>query len=178
MYDHDHDHHHDDDHHHDHDHEQPLEENGLWLMDNIELTSVGIDIGSSGSQVIFSKLRLKRMGEDLSSRYIVVSREPVYLSPVILTPYRDEETIDELLLGDIIDQSYEESGLSPERIDTGVVLLTGEAIRRHNAQSIAEILAERGGEFVCAAAGINMDALLRTPTSEGGRICIQLIPTC
>jgi ethanolamine utilization protein EutA len=161
VYDHDHDHDHDDDdHHHEHDDDKPLEENGLWVMDNFELTSVGIDIGSAGSQVIFSRLRLKRMGEDLSSRYIVVSREPIYLSPVVLTPYRDEETIDEHLLGDIIDQAYEQSGLSRDRIDTGVVLLTGEAIRRHNAQSIAEILAERGGEFVCAAAGHNMEALL------------------
>lgn len=130
------------------------------MMDNLELTSVGIDIGSSGTQVIFSKLRLKRMGKDLSSRYIVVSREPVYLSPVVLTPYRDEETIDEHLLGNIIDQAYEQSGLSKDKIDTGVVLLTGEAIRRHNAQSIADIVAERGGEFVCAAAGHSMEALL------------------
>ncbi|WP_206105432.1 ethanolamine ammonia-lyase reactivating factor EutA [Paenibacillus thalictri] len=163
VYDHDHDHDHshdDDDHHHDHHHEQPLEENGLWVMDNFELMSVGIDIGSSGSQVIFSRLGLKRMGEDLSSRYVVVSREPVYMSPVELTPYRDEESIDEKLLARIIDDAYHNAGLSPERIDTGVVLLTGEAIRRHNAQPIADILAERGGEFVCAAAGHNMEALL------------------
>ena len=86
-----HDHSHDtDDHDHDHDHDLPpgpLEENALWQQDNIQLASVGIDIGSAGTQVIFSRLHMRRMGEDLSSRYFVVKRETLYESPVALTPY-------------------------------------------------------------------------------------------
>ena len=75
----------------DHDHDEfdydgPLEENPLWIQDNVTLTSVGIDIGSSGTQVIFSKIHLRRLAEDLTSRYYVVSRETLYLSPVSLTP--------------------------------------------------------------------------------------------
>ena len=68
----------------DHDHDEdfdddgPLEENPLWIADNVRLTSVGIDIGSSGTQVIFSRLHLRRMAEDLSSRYhVVASRDAV-----------------------------------------------------------------------------------------------------
>lgn len=148
----------------DHEHDDgpigPLEENALWIVDNIALKSVGIDIGSAGTQVTFSLLKLRRMGEDLSSRYIVVSREPLYHSPISLTPYLDEERIDEEMVGKIIADAYEASGLHRDEIDTGVVILTGEAIRRHNAQAIAEVLARQGGEFVCAAAGHNMEALL------------------
>lgn len=129
-------------------------------MDNIALKSVGIDIGSAGTQVTFSQLKLRRMGEDLSSRYVVVSREPLYYSPVALTPYLDEERIDDQMVGKIIADAYLSSGLKPGDIDTGVVLLTGEAIRRHNARAIGEVLAAQGGEFVCAAAGHNMEALL------------------
>ena len=57
--------------------------------------SVGIDIGSSGTQVIFSRINLRRYGEDLTSRYYVVSRETLYQSPVALTPYASEERIDD-----------------------------------------------------------------------------------
>lgn len=148
----------------DHDHDDEpigkLEDNALWIMDNIALKSVGIDIGSAGTQVTFSLLKLRRMGEDLSSRYMVISREPLYYSPVSLTPYLDEERIDDKMVGEIIADAYRLSGLRPEDIDTGVVILTGEAIRRHNARAIADILAVQGGEFVCAAAGHNMEALL------------------
>ena len=65
---------------HDHDHfefddDGPLEQNPIWMQDHVTLVSVGIDIGSSGTQVIFSRINLRRYGEDLTSRYYVVSRE-------------------------------------------------------------------------------------------------------
>ena len=75
----------------DHDHDDfddgPIEDNPLWIADNVTLTSVGIDIGSAGTQVIFSKVHLRRLSEDLTSRYYVVSRETLFRSPVALTPY-------------------------------------------------------------------------------------------
>jgi ethanolamine utilization protein EutA len=78
----------------DHDHdfpdELPLEENPIWIADHVSLMSVGIDIGSSGTQVIFSRINLRRLGEDLSSRYFVVSRETLFQSGVALTPNRSE----------------------------------------------------------------------------------------
>jgi len=154
----------DTDHDHDHDHDDaaagPLEHNALWLHDNIALTSVGIDIGSAGTQVIFSRLHLRRLGEDLQSRYFVVNRETLYQSPVALTPYLSDVRIDERAIGELIDQAYAGAGLHPDNIDTGSVILTGEALRRENAQAIGELLAELGGEFVCAAAGHHMEAML------------------
>jgi ethanolamine utilization protein EutA len=156
----DHDHDHDHDHDADHEHDSTVEGNAIWLQDNIALTSVGIDIGSAGTQVIFSRLHLRRMGEDLSSRYFVVRRETLYQSPVALTPYASETRIDEQALGRIIDQAYAGAGLHPDGIDSGSVILTGEALRRENAQAIGELLAEIGGEFVCATAGHHMEAML------------------
>lgn len=167
---HDHDHDHHDHDHHDHDHhhhdfegvELDPRKNGLWLVDNIELTSVGIDIGSSGTQVIFSNLSLRRIGEDLSSRYVVTSRESFYRSPVRLTPYLDDKKIDEKKVNEFIEDAYKESGIEPKDIDTGAVILTGEAMRRENSRAIAEVLSDKGGGFVCATAGHNMEALLAT----------------
>lgn len=158
----------------DHDHDDfeptPLEENALWIQDNIWLTSVGIDIGSAGTQVIFSRLHLRRRGEDLSSRYIVVSRETVHQSPIALTPYRSETRIDERELGEIIDNAYGAAGLSPGEVDAGVVILTGEALRRENAEAIAGIIAAEGGDFVCATAGHHMESLLAAYGSGAARV--------
>jgi ethanolamine utilization protein EutA len=168
---------HDEDSDHDHDHdydfaddEVPLEDNPLWRQDFVSLMTVGIDIGSSGTQVIFSRVNLRRMGEDLTSRYYVVSRETLFQSPVALTPYQSEERIDDAKLGEIIDDAYNAARLTPDRIDTGVVILTGEALRRENAQGIAAILSEQGGEFVTATAGHHMESMLAAYGSGAARV--------
>lgn len=149
---------------HDHDHDDdavlPLEDNPLWRQDNVTLRSVGIDIGSSGTQVVFSRLHLRRISEDLTSRYVVVDRRTTYRSPVALTPYASAEHIDAEALGTLIDHAYAAARADPAAIDTGVVILTGEALRRRNAEAIAGLLAERGGELVTATAGHHMEAML------------------
>ena len=158
----------------DHDHDDfadgPPEENPLWLQDHVALTSVGIDIGSAGTQVIFSRVELRRMGEELSSRYFVVNRETLFRSPVALTPYQSEERIDDAKLRAIIEQAYSTAGVTPDDIDTGVVILTGEALRRDNAQAIAGLLAQQGGDFVCATAGHHMEAMLAAYGSGAARV--------
>ena len=164
---------HDEDADHDHDapvSDGPLEDNPIWIQDHVSLVSVGIDIGSSGTQVIFSRINLRRPGEDLSSRYVVVSRETLFQSPVALTPYQSEERIDDAALGRIIDDAYAAARLHPDDIDAGVVILTGEALRRQNAQAIADVLAQHGGEFVCASAGHHMEAMLAAYGSGAARV--------
>ena len=161
---------HDHDHDADHEHDAPVEENALWLQDNLQLASVGIDIGSAGTQVIFSRLHLRRLGEELSSRYFVVKRETLFQSPVALTPYASETRIDDAALGQIIDAAYAAAGLHPDQIDAGAVILTGEALRRENAQAIGELLAEMGGEFVCATAGHHMEAMLAAYGSGAAKV--------
>ena len=158
----------------DHDHDDfvdgPIEDNPLWIADNVTLTSVGIDIGSAGTQVIFSKVHLRRLSEELTSRYYVVSRETLFRSPVTLTPYQSEERIDDAKLRAIIDDAYKQAAVSANDIDTGVVILTGEALRRDNAQAIAGLLAEQGGDFVTATAGHHMEAMLAAYGSGAARV--------
>jgi ethanolamine utilization protein EutA len=164
---------HDGDADHDHDYggpDVPLEENPLWLQDHVTLISVGIDIGSSGTQVIFSRIQLRRLGEDLSSRYYVVSRETLYQSPVTLTPYQSEDRIDDACLGSIIDEAYAAAGMRPEDVDTGVVILTGEALRRENAEAIANVISLKGGDFVCATAGHHMESMLAAYGSGAAQV--------
>src|SRR5258705_1936133 len=158
-------HEHDGDADHDHDHfdfdvDEKLEDNPIWIQDHVTLVTVGIDIGSAGTQVIFSRINLRRYGEDLTSRYYVVSRETLFQSPVALTPYASDERIDDAALGVIIDEAYAAAGVKPGDIDTGVVILTGEALRRENAAAIAGLLAEQRGDFVTATAGHHMESML------------------
>ena len=160
---------------HDHDHDDPGGEydpttSSLWLQDNISLLSVGIDIGSAGTQVVFSRVQLRRLSEELTSRYFVVKRETAYQSPVALTPYLSEERIDDQGVGRIVDEAYQAAGLHPDDIDTGAVILTGEALRRENAKAIADVLAEVGGEFVCAAAGHHMESMLAAYGSGAAKV--------
>jgi ethanolamine utilization protein EutA len=159
----------------DHDHDEVGAEydpttSSLWVQDNVTLVSVGIDIGSAGTQVIFSRLHLQRLSEELTSRYFVVGRETVYQSPVALTPYLREDRIDDRRIGQIIDSAYEAAGVHPDNVDTGAVILTGEALRRQNARAIADVLAEVGGEFVCAAAGHHMESMLAAYGSGAAKV--------
>jgi ethanolamine utilization protein EutA len=167
------DHHHGEgaDHDHDHDFEGPLGDvdQSLWAQDNVVLHSVGIDVGSAGTQVVFSKIHLQRISDQLSTRYVVLSRDTLYQSPIALTPYQSETLIDTAALGKIIEDAYEASGLHPDEVDTGAVILTGEALRRENAQAIAAVLAEQGGEFVCATAGHHMESMLAVFGSGAAR---------
>ncbi len=140
--------------------EGPIEEHPLWQRENVTLVSVGIDIGSAGTQILFSRMHLQRQAVDLSSRYQVVERETLYESPVSLTPYESERLINARALGEIVDDAYEQAQLHPDKIDTGVVILTGEALRRENAERIATILSEKCGDLVCATAGHHMEATL------------------
>src|SRR5258706_8922152 len=160
---------------HDHDHfevdaDERLEENPSWIQDHVTLVTVGVDIGSSGTQVIFSRINLRRYGEDLTSRYYVVSRETLFQSPVALTPYSSDERIDDAALGPIIEAAYKAAGVEPQDIDTGVVILTGEALRRENAEAIAALLAEQRGDFVTAAAGHHMESMLAAYGSGASKL--------
>jgi len=158
----------------DHDHDDfGGEPNGvdhaLWVQDNVILHSVGIDIGSAGTQVVFSKIHLQRIADQLSTRYVVVSREPIYQSPNMLTPYQSDTLIDAHALGEIIEHAYTAAGVQADSVDAGAVILTGEALRRENGQAIAAVLAEQGGEFVCATAGHHMECMLAVFGSGAAR---------
>jgi ethanolamine utilization protein EutA len=129
-------------------------------LEKFSLRSVGIDIGSSTSHLVFSHLTLRREGAALSARFAVTERSVVYRSPILLTPYASGTQIDLDRLSDFFHGAYTEAGLTPAEIDTGAVVITGEALKKENAQPIAELFATESGKFICASAGPNHEALL------------------
>ena len=132
----------------------------IWAQDNLVFTTVGIDIGSSTSHLLFAKLVLQRQSQALSSRFVVTGREIVYRSPIMLTPFLADGLIDDAALGEFIARCYRNAGFTQAAIDSGAVILTGEAIKRQNARAIDELFAAQAGKFVCASAGHKLEARL------------------
>ena len=131
-----------------------------YALDNIKLTSVGIDIGSTTSHLMFSRVHLKRETERHSTRYVVASQEVLWRSNIRFTPYLDHGQIDAAALGGWVDHDFAAAGLTRADLDSGAVILTGEALKQHNAKALADVLAAQAGEFVCVSAGHHLEALL------------------
>jgi ethanolamine utilization protein EutA len=124
--------------------------------DEIVVLSVGVDIGSSTSHLVFSRIVLER----LDSRYVVTTRETFYESDILLTPYSGEETIDAEALGAFIARQYQEAKVGPDEIDTGALILTGVAVRRRNARKIGELFAQQAGKMVAVSAGDSLETVM------------------
>ena len=132
----------------------------LEFEDEIRLVSVGVDIGSSTSHLVFSRLLLER----LDNRYVVSERVVLHESEVLLTPYADDQSIDAAALRVFVDRQYALAQVRPDQIDSGALILTGVAVRRKNARAIGELFAAQAGKFVAVSAG---DALETTLAAFG-----------
>ena len=132
----------------------------IWKVENVELTTVGIDIGSSTSHLMFASVRLQRKTQALSSQFVVVERRVLWKSPILMTPFLPDGTIDADALGRFVAKCHEDSGLAPADVDTGAVILTGEAIKRVNARAIADVFSAEAGKFVTASAGHQLECVL------------------
>src|SRR5713101_8671434 len=134
--------------------------------DEICILSVGVDIGSSTSHLVFSRIVLER----LDSRYVVTERETFYQSDILLTPYaatearsRASSTHDEIdaeALGAFFEKQYENAMVDPDEIDAGALILTGVAVRRSNARRIGELFARQAGKLVAVSAGDNLETVM------------------
>ncbi len=124
--------------------------------DELCVLSVGVDIGSSTSHLVFSRIVLER----LDSRYVVTERESFYQSDILLTPYSAEETIDAEALGAFIARQYRDAKVDPDEIDTGALILTGVAVRRRNARAIGELFAAQAGKMVAVSAGDSLETVM------------------
>ncbi|HET7492655.1 MAG TPA: ethanolamine ammonia-lyase reactivating factor EutA [Bradyrhizobium sp.] len=148
-----------------HEHSETLAERAaiartIWSQDNVVFTTVGIDIGSSTSHLLFAKVALRRQSQGHPSRFVVIGRDIAWRSPILLTPFRSDGSIDAAVLGDFIERCYRDAGFTKDQIDGGAVILTGEAIKRKNARAIDELFAAQAGKFVCASAGHRLEARL------------------
>ncbi|NVM19161.1 MAG: ethanolamine ammonia-lyase reactivating factor EutA [Candidatus Lokiarchaeota archaeon] len=131
-------------------------------VEYLNILSVGIDVGSSTSHLIFSHLTLKRETGffNMSNRFNLVNREIIYEGNIIFTPLIDRFSINIEEIVDFCKKEYENAKITPEMVDTGAVIVTGETAKKQNAAEIVRRLSSESGKFVSASAGPNFESML------------------
>jgi ethanolamine utilization protein EutA len=129
-------------------------------INEIEILSVGVDVGSSTSHLVFSNILLKRDEVSDTRRFKIQERNVIYEGRIIDTPFLDNDRIDIDKLTDFLKAEYKQAGIDPADIQTGAVIVTGETAKKENARQIAEALSNDAGKFVAATAGPNFESLI------------------
>jgi len=125
------------------------------------IISAGIDIGTTTTQLVVSRLTIKNTAPGSSvPRMEITDKEVLYRSRIHFTPLQDRDTIDAPAVARIVMEEYRAAGLAPEGIDTGAVIITGETAKKENAKKIVESMAGLAGDFVVATAGVNLESIL------------------
>jgi ethanolamine utilization protein EutA len=131
------------------------------MAESRDLLSVGVDVGTTTTQIIFSRLNLRdvsRAGQ--IPRIDITDRKVIYQSPIVFTPLIDLETIDADRLNEIVRREYVSAGVDPSQVETGAVIITGETAKKKNADEILRALSGLAGEFVVSVAGPNVESLI------------------
>ena len=125
------------------------------------LCSVGLDVGTTTTQLIVSELRAENKASAFSVPEMeITGRKIRYTSPVHFTPLLSGELVDGDKLRILVKTEYEKAGITPESVDTGAVIITGETSRKENAAQVLSSLSDLAGEFVVATAGPDLESVL------------------
>lgn len=138
------------------------------------LISVGIDVGTTTTQVIFSNITIENMSSGARvPEFKIVGKEIFYKGKIHFTPLRSNTEIDETALKEIIEREYKIAGINPDDIDSGAVIITGETARKENAQNISKVLSGYAGEFVVATAGPDLEGIIAGKGSGAAKLSYE-----
>ena len=126
-----------------------------------ELLSLGLDVGTTTTQLILSELTVENRAGAFSVPELDITRRHIrYRSPVHFTPMLDEHRVDGEALRKLVDQEYQAAGICREQVNTGAMIITGETSRKENASQVLHWLSDFAGEFVVATAGPHLESVL------------------
>lgn len=125
------------------------------------LLSVGIDIGTSTTQLILSELSIENMASVFTiPRVSITDKKVIFKSDIIFTPILENNLIDSDGIKEFVEQQYKRAGITKSDIQTGAIIITGETVRRENAQTVAKALSGFAGDFVVATAGPDLESII------------------
>ena len=125
------------------------------------LTSVGLDVGTTTTQLIVSRLTVENKASSFAVPQMeITNRQILYKSPVHFTPLIRDELVDGQKIADIVEEEYRNAGITRDQVDTGAVIITGETSRKENAQAVLRELSGFAGDFVVATAGPDLESVL------------------
>ena len=126
-----------------------------------KLLSVGLDVGTTSTQLIFSELTIENQAGSFSvPEMAITGRSMIYKSPVHFTPLLDDSHVDGAALRQLVAKEYAAAGIAREEVDTGAVIITGETSRKENAATVLSELSGFAGDFVVATAGPDLESIL------------------
>lgn len=130
-------------------------------MKEQKLLSVGIDIGTSTTQLVFSEITVLNVASGFSvPKMEIADKKIIYKSDIHFTPLKSETEIDAEKTLEIIKSEYQKAGYSVKDPDTGAVIITGETARKENARAVLQSLSDFSGDFVVATAGADLESVL------------------
>ena len=125
------------------------------------LLSVGLDVGTTTTQMILSKLTVENRASGFSVPEMeITGREILYRAPVQFTPLSGPDLVDGDALRKLLQAQYDAAEIRREDVDTGAVIITGETSRKENAGTVLKALSSFAGEFVVATAGPDLESVL------------------
>lgn len=125
------------------------------------LVSVGLDVGTTTTQLIVSRLTVENQASSFAVPEMqIADRQVVYRSPVHFTPLQGKDRVDAEGVRRIVEAEYKNAGITPKDVDTGAVIITGETSRKENARAVLDALSNLAGDFVVATAGPALESIL------------------
>lgn len=125
------------------------------------LRSVGLDVGTTTTQLILSELTVEnRAGAFSVPQMEIAARKILYQSPIHFTPLLDGDRVDGDQIRNIVSREYENAGIRRDSVDTGAIIITGETSRKENARAVLDALSDFAGDFVVATAGPDLESVL------------------
>ncbi len=137
--------------------------------DNRHMLSVGIDVGTTTTQIVFSRLTLSAPGGStapvrspvqLSGAAGIIGKQAIYRSGMHFTPLSGPDAIDAFALEKILRAEYQLAGIDPQQVETGAVIITGETAKKQNADEILEAISALAGDFVVTVAGPHLESMI------------------
>jgi len=126
-----------------------------------KLLSVGLDVGTTSTQLVVSELEVENRAGSFAVPELEIARRTVqYKSPIHFTPLIGQELVDGGKIRRIVDGEYEKAGITKTEVDTGAIIITGETSRKENARIVLDALSDYAGEFVVATAGPDLESIL------------------
>lgn len=125
------------------------------------ILSVGIDVGTSTTQLVFSEFLIENTSSVFNvPRIKIVDKKIVKRGGIYFTPLLSNNQIDATQLKEIISKEYKDLNVDKHDVKTGAVIITGETSRKDNAENVAILLSEFAGDFVVATAGPDLESII------------------
>lgn len=130
-------------------------------MSKETLLTVGIDLGTSTTQLVLSELTIENFASAFTVPRISISdKKVIYRSDIIFTPLLNQSEIDAEPIKAFVAEQYRQAGIHKQDIQMGAVIITGETARKSNANNVLRALSGYAGDFVVATAGPDLESII------------------